>query len=205
MWAKIVIHLILLKTLPGTGSLVEWTVTVFYLFILVLLTCILRTCYTKQETTFLGNSYWILYLDIWHYVSSIAIISLSNAEPPFFKIYHCSSESYCAFVSLPEESSQSLGNFSDSFVFPLQKWAKCSFEWQGLFMTKVLSMSICPQREVQLQGHVLLWMPDPAPISSNEHYVCDSCLFWAIAAWREAFVIHHITTNPRSLPSLFSK
>lgn len=85
-WPNIVIHQILLKTLPGTGSLVEWTVTMFYLFILILRICVLRTCYTKQETTVLGNSNWILYLDIWQHVYSTAITSLSTAEPLLLSI-----------------------------------------------------------------------------------------------------------------------
>lgn len=136
---------------------------------------------------------------------SIAIISPSNSEPLLYFFYPSLQfwSLLCLFQSSWREL-QSLWNFSDSFVFPLPQRAKCSVEWQGLFMTKVPSMSICPQREAQLQGHALLWMPDPTPISSNEHYVCHCCLFWAIAAGREAFChpSHHYKL---SLTSFFSK
>lgn len=146
-----------------------------------------------------------LFLGIWHYVHSIAILSRSISGPLLYFFYP--SLQFWGLLRLFQSSRrelQSPWNFSDSFVFPLPQWAKCSVEWQGLFMTKVPSMSICPQREAQLQGHALLWMPDPTPISSNEHYVCHCCLFWAIAAGREAFChpSHHHKPLLTHLPLL---
>lgn len=94
---------------------------------------------------------------------------------------------------------------SDLFVFPLLQWARCSLEWQGLFMTKVLSMPICPQREAQLQGQLCSGCQTKLPLAVTSSKCVTVVFSGPLQHGEKPFVIHHVTVNPCSLTFLFSK
>lgn len=94
---------------------------------------------------------------------------------------------------------------SDPFVFLPPQWVRCSLEWQGLFMTKVLSMPVCPQREAQLQGQRCSGCQTQLPLAVTSSMCVTAVFSGPLRHGEKPFVIHHVTVNPCSLTFLFSK
>lgn len=162
---------------------------------------------------------FIFYLDIWHYIHSAALTSPSYLDSrlyffyPSLYFFYPSLFLYAIFIVLQPvvpllvflKITPESVKLSDLFVFPLPQWARCSLEWQGLFMTKVFSRPVCPQREAQLQGQLCSGCQTQLPLAVTSSMCVTVVFSGPLQHGEKPFVIHHVIVNPCSLTFLFSK
>lgn len=131
-------------------------------------------------------------------LSPAAQSSLCNLDPSLWVL----GAFFCVLVCSSKESSQNLWSSVSLLSSPLQQWAKCSLWVAGIIYYKGSSMSICPQREAQLQGHVLPWCQTQRPSAVMQLYVCDCSSSGPLRPWSNAFC--HPSHLQKPLLPLFS-